>query len=400
MATKDKFSQLQLDPVRALGFRQQRASDPSVQRAARLSVYIAHWGNAMAGDASDDGVQYDDDAYGDEEWEESSVTKPSDTVEQVHPLNASVDAAHTTTKLDPTTGGEDGGYSDGEFEGGKNDGGTASSGNASSIENPPAALTYARSDKDTDRSEAEPTAESEVSSQTYAKEKEPLDLVRIHAHRNQEKIAQPPPAPSMPGASERSADMEKRLQLLRISEKSAIVAAKRVVAFREMQTQNEAQRAAETAALKNKRIALRASDRKIYQQMGVSHLTGDQRYQLLVEEQQLMKKHQKAVEKLEKQKRWYNVKTATSDSKKKKNMAAAHVAALKERELEKRKHWYRETVLRDQHIKIQKDSLHNEAKAIITACTQTEYVRGSYLLKVAATKPRQSSLRKSIPSSQ
>uniref|UniRef100_K3X8T9 Uncharacterized protein n=1 Tax=Globisporangium ultimum (strain ATCC 200006 / CBS 805.95 / DAOM BR144) TaxID=431595 RepID=K3X8T9_GLOUD len=179
----------------------------------------------------------------------------------------------------------------------------------------------------------------------------------------------PLPAPSIT-PSRSNPDTDRQLERLRIAEKSARIAAKRITEFRETQAQKKVQFAIDAAAQKKARQKFRASNQKVYQQMGIYHLTGEQRYQLLVEEKKLKKAHDQAKLKLETQQRWYNVKRAANLDKTAETLA--HMEKLEQLEQQNHERWHRETVQRSLHIKQRQAALRKEAKTIINACTRSD----------------------------
>lgn len=393
----------------------------------------------MGGDNAEPGgaSPYEDEGYGDDDFEEHdgvpSTKKPQSLAAagQVYPLDSvSDDAAKLAgaRKADAALAGdevdddEEGGgeYSDDDFEGKKT---------APSVEKAAVPTTYkvnllakseddtstaalvsystfnddADDDGDTDNGDCVMDSSADAQQQDAAHREATADkparnLVSLHAHQEPEALLPPPPPPIDPISSLQHDTETKRQQVLRLSEKRASVAAKRVLEYREIQAQREAQQAAETAVSKKKREHFRASNRKIYEQMGVSKLTGEQRYQLLIEEKKLLKQYRDASAKLEKHQRWYNAKAAESNRK---SLAPAHVAELQAQYRGICKQRHRDTVQRSQIIKAHQVELQQQAQEIVATCTQTQYIRGSYLLKTTAkTEQTQKMRSKSVPLTQ
>lgn len=392
----------------------------------------------MGGDNAEPGgtSPYEDEDYGDDDFEEHdgvpSAKKPQSlaAVGQVHPLDSvSDDAAKLAAarKADAALAGdevdddEEGGgeYSDDDFEGEK----TAPSVEKFAVPttfkvnllakseddtSTAALVTYSTSNDDTDGdgdadngdcvTDSSADAQQQDTAHREATAAKPAgNVVSLHAHREPEALL-PSPPPIDPTSSLQHDTETKRQQVLLLSEKRASVAAKRVLEYREIQAQHEAQQAAEAAVSKKKREHFRASNRNIYEQMGVSKLTGEQRYQLLIEEKKLLKQHRDANAKLEKHQRWYNAKAAESNRK---SLAPAHVAELQAQYRGICKQRHRDTVQRSQIIKAHQVELHQQAQEIVAKCTLTQYIRGSYLLKITAkTKQTQKAKSKSVPLTQ
>lgn len=214
-----------------------------------------------------------------------------------------------------------------------------------------------------------------------------VERVRMHAHRGEETalpLPLPPPAPVQDS--------------LLISEQRAMIAAKRVVEYRENRRQIAAQETAKAAVTKKKREQFRASNRKIYEQMGVSNRSYEQRYADLQEEKKLLAQHEKACRALEENQRWYNRKVAVAvQAGKQKRQTPAHTAHLQARYTDASKMRQRAAVEQAQVIKARQADLRKRALAIASKCTRTEYTRGSYLL--SRTIGNNSSLMQRSPSS-
>ncbi|KAF1320227.1 hypothetical protein FI667_g8549, partial [Globisporangium splendens] len=305
----------------------------------------------------------DGDVYDGDEWEgEPSVQKPEIELEQVHPLHAAVNVtAKLLGLIAAGEGGSEGGadgYSEDDFDAEKSPTmSTPRKNTGSSIEKQPpvapakgedeiskASLTNTPSESDDKSYQIDATSADEREctpspNPTITKSHELLDLVSIHGHRGEvtANTVLPPPAPSTT-PSRSGPVIDRQLERLRIAEKSARIAAKRIAEFRETQTQKEAQFAADTTAQKKARQKFRASNQKVYQQMGVSHLTGEQRYQLLIEEKKLKKAHDHAKLKSEKQQRWHNVKRLADSNKT--AATPAHMEKLKQLEQQNRERWH------------------------------------------------------------
>lgn len=352
--------------------------------------------------AESDASPYESEDYADDDFEEQDGALSGNKFQslavagQVHPLDPLIDSAAppavVKTGDDDEEGYDDGGSDYSDFEGEK----TALSASKPSaltlqVENRALPVLLRSSiagkgnahDDGDDVESADNRSETDHSVTGHAKLK--IDLVSIHAHREP---LLPPPAPVHRSFLQRDT-VEITLQQLRLSEQCASIAAKRILEYRGTQAQREAEQAAEAAAAKKERGQFRASNRKIYEQMGVSKLTGEQRHQVLVEERKLLKQHRDVSAKLEKQQRWYNAKATTGYNRK--SLAPVHVAELQVQHSDFYKQIQRDTVQRSQNIKAHQVELHQQAHAIVAKCTQTQYVRGSYLLKKA--KPRQSQMK-------
>ncbi|GAB9466546.1 hypothetical protein Gpo141_00003918 [Globisporangium polare] len=349
---------------------------------------------------------YDDEEYADDDLEEQDGVPSGKKAQiiaaagQVRPLDPfsddvgklavgkETDAVRTPGDEVEDDEGNDGEYSDDGFEHEKIAPSVEKAALSAALEEtqqqaerdgdavPGAPVKYSRSNDDADGGDGDAALESSLDSEQQdaalreaTTAKAAVDLVTVHAHRTPETVM-PPPAPAYRTSTQRNPIAKRQQQELRLSEKRASVAAKRILEYRERQAQREAQQAAEAAASKKKREQFRASNRKVYEQMGVSKLTGEQRYQLLVEEKKLVKQHRDTSAKLEKHQRWYNAK-ATEPNRK--SLALVHVAELQEQYRGKCLRRHRNSVQRSQTIKAHQIELHQQAQAIVAKCTHTQY---------------------------
>lgn len=210
--------------------------------------------------------------------------------------------------------------------------------------------------------------------------REEADLVRIHCHRGHESVSLPPPAPVRDAPSSQQL-AEKNLQRLRLSKQRSVVAVKRITEFRELQRHRVAQDVADAAVLKKKREQFRASNKKSYDELGVTKVTREQRYAALVEEKKLLARHAKACKALERQQRWYNRTTSGEAEAVQSRRTPSHAAHLQAKYTDEDKRRQRAEAERAQSIRARQAELHRHALALVSRSTRTAYIRGSYLLQ-------------------